>query len=183
MRSKGCFLVPDQPALDEFINQFFLQIHPETPVLDEARFWRLYSQASNYVPSGEHKISLFVFHAMLFNAVSYVSLSSINRCGFSDKETARSSFYKRTKLLFDLGAEILPLNKVQGAVLLSHQVSPDEPQTGSLWLVYAMQNAVIPRLPPKVLWSNAACRRRICSANSQWPGYGCGISQPFTCWP
>jgi hypothetical protein len=45
--------------------------------------------------------------------------------------------------LFDLGAEILPLNKAQGAVLLSHHVSPDEPQTGSLWLVYAMQNAVI----------------------------------------
>jgi hypothetical protein len=69
MRSKGCFSVPDQPVLDEFINQFFLHVHPETPVLDEARFWRLYSQASNGVPSWEHKISLFVFHAMLFNAV------------------------------------------------------------------------------------------------------------------
>ncbi|KAL4861851.1 hypothetical protein BDV12DRAFT_203622 [Aspergillus spectabilis] len=80
---------------------------------------------------------------MLFNAVSYVSLLSINRCSFSDKETARYLFYKRAKLLFDLGAEIFPLNKAQGAVLLSHQVSPDEPLTGSLWLVYAMQNAVI----------------------------------------
>ncbi|KAL4914577.1 hypothetical protein BDW62DRAFT_219990 [Aspergillus aurantiobrunneus] len=143
MRSKGCFSVPDQPVLDEFINQYFLHIHPETPVLDEAGFWRLYSQAGGDAPTSEQKISLFVFQAMMFRAISYVSIESINRCGFSDKESARASFYKRAKLLFDLRAENLPLNKAQGAVLLSHQVSPDDPQTGSLWLVYATQNTVI----------------------------------------
>jgi hypothetical protein len=69
MRLKGCFLVPNQLVLNKFINQFFLHVHPETLVLDEARFWRLYSQASNGVPSWEHKILLFIFHAMLFNTV------------------------------------------------------------------------------------------------------------------
>ncbi|KAL4885413.1 hypothetical protein BJY04DRAFT_230958 [Aspergillus karnatakaensis] len=143
MRSKGCFSVPDQSVLDEFINQFFLHIQPETPVLDEAKFWRLYTQASDGRAHTEGKLSLFVFQAMLFRAVSYVSLESMNRCGFNDKESARAAFYKRAKLLFDLRAENQPLNKAQGAVLLSHQVSPDDPQTGSLWLVYATQNTVI----------------------------------------
>lgn len=32
------------------------------------------------------------------NYCQYVSLESINRCGFSDKETARASFYKRAKV-------------------------------------------------------------------------------------
>ncbi|KAL4864855.1 hypothetical protein BDV12DRAFT_158423 [Aspergillus spectabilis] len=143
MRSKGCFSVPDPSVLDEFITEFFLHVHPESPVLDEAKFWRLYMQPDHGESQTEGKLSLFVFQAMLFRAVSYVSVGIINRCGFSDKETARAAFYKRAKLLFDLGAENLALNKAQGAVLLSHQVSPDDPQTGSLWLVYATQNTVI----------------------------------------
>ena len=42
----------------------------QTPVLDEARFWRLYLQAGTGATGPEQKMSLFVFHAMLFNAVS-----------------------------------------------------------------------------------------------------------------
>ncbi|KAL4928917.1 Zn(II)2Cys6 transcription factor [Aspergillus undulatus] len=143
MRSKGCFSVPDHSVLDEFVNQFFLHIHPETPVLDEAQFWRLYQPTKSETTDSGEKVSLFVFQAMLFRAVSYVSQESIIRCGFSDKDTARASFYKRAKLLFDLRAESSPLYKAQGAVLLSHQVSPDDPQTGSLWLVNATQSTVL----------------------------------------
>ncbi|KAL4789285.1 hypothetical protein BDV19DRAFT_397190 [Aspergillus venezuelensis] len=143
MRSKGCFSVPDQRVLDDFINQYFLHIHPETPVLDEAGFWRLYKGDESRSTNPGEKMSLFVFQALLFRAVSYVSQETILRCGYADKETARAAFYKRAKLLFDLRAESSPLNKAQGAVLLSHQVSPDDPQTGSLWLVYATQNTVI----------------------------------------
>ncbi|KAL2861971.1 hypothetical protein BJX68DRAFT_14041 [Aspergillus pseudodeflectus] len=143
LRSKGCFSLPEQPALDEFITKFFLHTHPQTPVLDEAKFWRVYLQRDGPIQSSDQKISLFVFHAMLFMACSDVSLETIQKCGFTDKETARASFYKRAKLLFDLRAENSPLNKAQGSVLLSHQVSPDDPQTGSLWLVYATQNTVI----------------------------------------
>ncbi|KAJ0421307.1 hypothetical protein BJY00DRAFT_323322 [Aspergillus carlsbadensis] len=143
LRSKGCFSLPEQAALDEFVTKFFLHAHPQTPVLDEARFWRLYLQRDGPIQTSNQKISLFVFHAMLFVACSDVSLETIRKCGFTDKETARTSFYKRAKLLFDLRAENSPLNKAQGSVLLSHQVSPDDPQTGSLWLVYATQNTVI----------------------------------------
>lgn len=42
MDSKGCFSVPDNPMLNEFISPFFLHIHPGVPLLDEAKFWRLY---------------------------------------------------------------------------------------------------------------------------------------------
>ncbi|KAL4957086.1 hypothetical protein BDW69DRAFT_201962 [Aspergillus filifer] len=143
MRSKGCFSVPDQPGLDDFVNQFFLHIHPETPVLDEAGFWRLYKGDEIRSTNAGEKMSLFVFQALLFRAVSYVSQETILRCGFADKEAARAAFYKRAKLLFDLRADSSALNKAQGAVLLSHQVSPDDPQTGSLWLVYATQNTVL----------------------------------------
>jgi hypothetical protein len=70
LRSKGCFSLPDQPALDEFVTQFFLHIHPQTPVLDEAKFWRLYLQRDSAARNSDQEISLFVFHAMMFMACS-----------------------------------------------------------------------------------------------------------------
>ncbi|KAL2848978.1 hypothetical protein BJX68DRAFT_267326 [Aspergillus pseudodeflectus] len=143
LRSKGCFSLPRQPALNEFVTEFFLHTHPATPVLDESKFWHLYLQLDGGIQNANQKLSLFVFQAMLFMACSNVSLETIQNCGFPDKDTARASFYNHAKLLFDLHAENSPLNKAQGSVLLSHHISPDDPQTGSLWLASAIQNTMM----------------------------------------
>ncbi|KAF9890807.1 hypothetical protein FE257_005378 [Aspergillus nanangensis] len=143
LTSKGCLNVPAQPALDDFVKQYFLHVHPGTPVVDEASFWHMYLECDNSVLGGDQKLSVFVFQAMLFTSCSYVSEESIRQCGFSDKRAARNSFYNRAKLLLDLKAEDRPLCKTQGAILLSHHVSPDDPQIGSLWLANATQNAVL----------------------------------------
>jgi hypothetical protein len=76
LRSKGCFSLPEQPALDEFVTKFFLHTHPQTPVLDEAKFWRLYLQRDGPIQTSDQKISLFVFHAMLFMACSVCRAAS-----------------------------------------------------------------------------------------------------------
>ncbi|GAB1201946.1 hypothetical protein APSETT445_000544 [Aspergillus pseudonomiae] len=49
----------------------------------------------------------------------------------------------------DLKAEDQPLERAQGALLLSYQASPDDPQIGSLLLANAIQNAIILGKPPK----------------------------------
>ncbi|KAL4895623.1 hypothetical protein BDV59DRAFT_211269 [Aspergillus ambiguus] len=141
--SKGCLMVPAQPALDDFVKQYFLHVHPGTPVLDEASFWHMYLECDNGLLGRGLKMSVFVFQAMLFTSCTYVSEASIQQCGFKDKRVARNAFYNRAKLLLDLKAEDQPLSKAQGAILLSHHVSPDDPQIGSLWLANATQNAVM----------------------------------------
>lgn len=181
LSSKGCRIFPDEDATDEFVRQYFKRIHPSVPVVDEAEFWRIYQDGSG---PGK-KLSLFVFQAILFAScpVSHapwthelrsftsssflpinklVSLETLRRCGFGDKQDARKQLHNRakvsaaqlilfflcqailtfhfSKLLFDLKAETRPSAKAQGAILLTHHTSAEDPQAGSLWLMKAIES-------------------------------------------
>ncbi|KAL2861204.1 Zn(II)2Cys6 transcription factor [Aspergillus lucknowensis] len=138
LASKGCLSVPEESVLDEFVRQYFLHIHPGSPVIDEAEFWRVYRN-----PAAGKKISLFVFQAILFAGSPYISTQTIRKCGFTDKRNARNTLYKRVKILYDLHAEDRPHPQAQGSVLLTLHTSANEPQICSLWLTRAIQNAMI----------------------------------------
>ena len=62
LASKGSLSVPDWPTINEFARQYFLNIHPCLPALDEAEFWRISAN------SASHTISLFVLQALLFSS-------------------------------------------------------------------------------------------------------------------
>lgn len=66
LEGQGCFRVPTPEALDEFVQEYFLHVHPALPLLDEAWFWTIYSRPAR----GRSNLSLFVFQAMLFTACS-----------------------------------------------------------------------------------------------------------------
>ncbi|KAL4808628.1 hypothetical protein BDV18DRAFT_167664 [Aspergillus unguis] len=165
LSAKGCLSVPDE--LDEFIRQYFLQVHPSTPMIDEADFWRIYQ-------GEEGKISLFLFQAVVFAACPYVSLETIRRCGFADKRAARNTLYKRAKTLYDLRGEDRPYPLSQGCVLLALHTSAEEPQISSLWLTRAIQNALLigrqpgpaeeiqPFLKKRLWWSIILRDRCVC---------------------
>ncbi|KAL4914851.1 hypothetical protein BDW62DRAFT_213144 [Aspergillus aurantiobrunneus] len=138
LASKGCLSVPEESVLDEFVRQYFLQVHPSSPVIDEAEFWRVYRN-----PAAGKKISVFVFQAILFAGSPYVSIETIRKCGWTDKRNARNVLYKRVKALYDLHAEDRPHSQAQGSVLLTLHTSANEPQISSLWLTRAIQNAMI----------------------------------------
>ncbi|KAJ5807958.1 hypothetical protein N7474_009227 [Penicillium riverlandense] len=146
LASKSSLTLPDQDAIDEFVHQYFRHIHPTVPVLDEGEFWRIYQGD----PEPE-RLSIFVFQAVLFASCPFVSLETLYRCGFNDKRDARNKLYNRTKLLFDLKAEVRPSAKAQGAVLLTHHTSAEHPQAGSLWLTRAIENALIIGAQPSLL--------------------------------
>jgi hypothetical protein len=63
MATKGCLQVPAQPALDDLVRMYFMHVHPYSPILDEASFWRSYRRGPS---SDERPMSLFVFQALLF---------------------------------------------------------------------------------------------------------------------
>ncbi|KAE8421244.1 hypothetical protein BDV36DRAFT_280808 [Aspergillus pseudocaelatus] len=137
LASKGCFSLPRRPILDEFVKRYFLHIHPGTPVLDEAEFWGLYSQHGDSAATHGQRISVLVLQAMLFRSCPvrlFRMISGIDKLNLL--------------LLLDLKAEDQPLERAQGALLLSYQASPDDPQIGSLLLANAIQNAIILGKPP-----------------------------------
>ncbi|RAQ73039.1 hypothetical protein COH20_007456 [Aspergillus flavus] len=169
LASKGSLSVPDWSTINEFARQYFLQIHPCLPVLDEAGFWRISAD------SASHTISLFVLQALLFSSCPHVSLETLHKCGFSDRRKARTTFYNRAKLLFDLQAENDAFAKAQGSVLLAHHTSAHDPQASSIWLMRAIQNAMIVGCGPgpgdqginlslmKRLWWSMVLRDRVLS--------------------
>ncbi len=63
--SQGCLRIPTRAILDEFMQQYFLHVHPLLPFLNEGDFWNLYCYQGSGKP-GE-KMSLLVFQAMLFS--------------------------------------------------------------------------------------------------------------------
>ncbi|KAE8308225.1 hypothetical protein BDV41DRAFT_592293 [Aspergillus transmontanensis] len=138
LASKGCFTLPRRPVLDEFVKKYFLHIHPGTPVLDEAEFWQLYSQQGDGGTSNGRSISVLVLQAMLFRT-----------CPVRLSRMIAGIPKLNPLLILDLKAEDQPLERAQGALLLSYQASPDDPQIGSLLLANAIQNALILGKPPK----------------------------------
>ncbi|KAL2838313.1 hypothetical protein BJX68DRAFT_259267 [Aspergillus pseudodeflectus] len=171
LASKGCLSVPDESVLDEFVRQYFLHIHPTSPVIDEAEFWLWYR---NPAAAPGKKISLFVFQAIIFAGSPYVSAETIRKCGFPDKRSARNTLYKRVKALYDLHAEDRPHPQAQGSVILTLHTSANEPQISSLWLTRAIQNAMIigcqpgptedidPSLKKRLWWAIILRDRSIC---------------------
>ncbi len=73
---QGCLRVPTRTILDEFVQQYFLHVHPLLPLFNEGDFWELYCQqgAGSVPPAG--RMSLLVFQAVLFAACNVSSFRS-----------------------------------------------------------------------------------------------------------
>ncbi|KAI0141635.1 hypothetical protein GGR57DRAFT_403338 [Xylariaceae sp. FL1272] len=142
LESQGCLRVPTRDILDEFVKQYFLHVHPLLPLINEGDFWDLYCHQGN--GGTTEKLSLLVFQAMLFSCCNFVSKTTINSLGFPNIRAARATFYRRTKLLYDLDTEASLVYLAQTALLLSYW-SPNwshatkKPNTA--WLGIAIQNA------------------------------------------
>ncbi|KAI0882230.1 uncharacterized protein GGS22DRAFT_49430 [Annulohypoxylon maeteangense] len=142
LESQGCLRVPTRAILDEFVQQYFLHIHPIMPVINEGDFWEMYCNQSFAEPTD--KISLVFFQALLFSSCNFVSKSSIKALGFPSIRAARATFYRRTKLLFDFDTEISLVGLAQTALLLSFWAtnwSLAAKKLNSTWLGIAIQNA------------------------------------------
>ncbi|PNH44324.1 hypothetical protein VD0004_g3339 [Verticillium dahliae] len=140
---QGCLRMPTRAILDEFVQQYFLHVHPMLPLLNEGDFWDMYCNGGSKSLQQE-RISLLVFQAMLFSTANFVSRQSIKALGYATIRAARASFYRRAKLLYDLETESSPLSIAQAALLLTHWSAPASHsfrKPNTQWLAIAIQNA------------------------------------------
>ncbi|KAF5519523.1 Cutinase transcription factor 1 beta [Colletotrichum aenigma] len=139
---QGCLRIPTRAILDEFVQQYFLHVHPLLPMLNEGDFWDVYCMNPSSMPSD--RLSLLLFQAMLFASCNFVSRQTIKTLGFATIRAARAAFYRRAKLLYDLESESSPLAISQAALLLSFWSPPSSPalrKQNTAWLTIAIQNA------------------------------------------
>ncbi|CAH0037767.1 unnamed protein product [Clonostachys rhizophaga] len=137
---QGCLRVPIRPLLDEFLQQYFLHVHPMLPLVNEGDFWDLYSQNPK-ATSPDDRLSLLLLQTILFASCNFVSKTTLKALGFPNIRAARAGLYRRGKLLYDLEAESSPLASAQAAVLLSLWAPPSTKKPNTSWLSLAIQHA------------------------------------------
>ncbi|GJC80640.1 cutinase transcription factor 1 beta [Colletotrichum liriopes] len=142
LESQGCLHLPARPMLDDFVEQYYLHIHPLVPLIDEGEFWDMYSQTEKESVS-DVKMSLLLFQSMLFSSCTFVPFDTIKKLGFSTFRTARAAFYRRVKLLYDMDTESSLLPLAQSALLLTAWVPPSNLNLSpyKTWLCRAIQHA------------------------------------------
>lgn len=142
---QGCLRVPTRPVLDEFIQQYFLHVHPLLPMLDEGDFWDTYHGSPGAVNARPPPpISLLVFQAMLFASCNFVSRRALESLGHASARAARAAFHRRCKLLYDMDTESSVVAIAQAALLLTHWSPPTSSaprKPNSAWLAIAIQHA------------------------------------------
>jgi hypothetical protein len=70
--SQGCFIVPQRAALDDFLRQYFLHVHPMLPILNEKDFWLSYNSVDGHV---EYEMPMLVLQGILFISSGVRSLA------------------------------------------------------------------------------------------------------------
>ncbi|KAF5557741.1 cutinase transcription factor 1 beta [Fusarium napiforme] len=141
--SQGCFVVPQRAALDDFLRQYFLHVHPMLPILNEKDFWLSYNSVDNDV---EYEMPMLVLQGILFISSGFVSSDTIRMLGFDDVHQAKLAFYRRSKLLYDFSVEKSCIAIAQASLLLAHThliprcIAGNKP-LGSIWLGIAISYA------------------------------------------
>ncbi|UPL02999.1 hypothetical protein LCI18_013933 [Fusarium solani-melongenae] len=145
LESQGCLEVPTNEVLDDFIQQYFLHVHPLLPLINEGDFWDAF-----YLRDAHDRVPLLVLQAMLFSSCPFVSQESLEAFGFPDTRTARAILYRRARLMYCFETEFQPIYLAQAALLLSFwSPNPSEPQSlasttkkaNTRWLGVAIQQA------------------------------------------
>ncbi|CAH0023964.1 unnamed protein product [Clonostachys rhizophaga] len=107
---KRVFELPAQPHLDTLIRTYFEYLWPFAPIICRADFIQRY-RAGN--------CSLFLLYAILATTVPFAPEDAISGLGFQDRSTAQTSFFTKSRLLYDFHCERDLLAMLQGSIVLS----------------------------------------------------------------
>lgn len=95
LESKGALCLPTARFRTELLNSYILWVHPQVPILDLEEL--LLSIADN---NGVNRISLVLFHAVMFAAAGFIDIAHIRDEGYPTREVAREVLFRRAKVLF-----------------------------------------------------------------------------------
>ncbi|KAM5373450.1 hypothetical protein ACJZ2D_006944 [Fusarium nematophilum] len=140
LERRGCLHLPAKPALDEFVQQYFLHVHPILPLINEGDFWAMYRSPPCEATNAD-RLSLVVLQAMIFVACPFVPTSTLEDLGLSSARHARSVLYSKTKTLFHMGNHRDNVSRAQAALMLTYHAPAIYDRTNSYWLGIAIHFA------------------------------------------
>ena len=90
--SQGALSIPDDELRNQLLRDFIWYSYPYMPVICLEDFLQALEG------DGQHRISLILFHAVMFAGSSFVDELYLHQAGFEDRRSARAFFYKKVKV-------------------------------------------------------------------------------------
>ncbi|KAA8915548.1 hypothetical protein TRICI_002287 [Trichomonascus ciferrii] len=130
MEAKGGFTRCVPHIEQALIAVFFEKFYPIYPIVDRQKFMQDYNDG---------KVPWILLHAVCFISSIYAPFSLLHAAGFADRNQARSTFYSRGKILFDLNYERNKLVSIQTQLLFSFNVGrPNDLYYTHTWIGIAV---------------------------------------------
>jgi hypothetical protein len=96
---KQVFTLPPLRLQNALLAAYVEYVHPYMPLMELHDFLRVVGDRSG--ASG--KISLFLYHAVMFSATAFVDESLLRDAGYDSRREARRAFFSRTRVSSFLG--------------------------------------------------------------------------------
>ncbi|KAL1615262.1 hypothetical protein SLS56_011886 [Neofusicoccum ribis] len=153
----------------ELVRLYFSNVHPICPIIDEHRFWELYSSVSEDAFSA--RFPSILFQSMLFAAFAHANSEQLRAAGYQSSHDAQAEYYRILKAAYQ-SAQVQVSNEVdeivlaKTALLLSFWCPPQvDVMTTSFWADRAFhhtkqflrkwarrENTPVPKRPGIVHW-------------------------------
>ncbi|EXJ68293.1 uncharacterized protein A1O5_08908 [Cladophialophora psammophila CBS 110553] len=115
LKHKGVFDIPNAHCRNELLRSYFLFGYPLLPLLDVETF--LGPMLEN---DPKDKVSLLLFYAVMCSGAAHVDMQVLRKLGFNSRKLARSAFFERARLLYDLDCESDRVSFVQAFLLMTY---------------------------------------------------------------
>ncbi|KIW31921.1 uncharacterized protein PV07_03508 [Cladophialophora immunda] len=115
LEHKGVFDIPNTNCRNELLRSYFLFSYPLLPLLDVESFL-----APMLKDDTGGKVSLLLFYAVMCSGAAHVDMQVLRELGFKSRKLARSAFFERARLLYDLDCERDRVSLVQAFLLMTY---------------------------------------------------------------
>ncbi|KAL2131002.1 hypothetical protein VTI74DRAFT_5684 [Chaetomium olivicolor] len=135
---KQVFMLPPLRLQNALLAAYVEYVHPYMPLMELHDFLKVVNDRTG--ASG--KVSLFLYHAVMFAATAFVDESLLKDAGYDSRRDARRAFFSRTRLLYDFDYETDRLILVQGLLLMTYWYeTPDDQKDTWHWMGVAISLA------------------------------------------
>ncbi|KAL4792559.1 hypothetical protein BDV19DRAFT_251000 [Aspergillus venezuelensis] len=136
LQQKGVFEIPPAELQRMVLDKYEEFLHPLLPFLNVVQVRRtITGQDTNT------KISLFLYHAVMFIGLSCVDDGTISRLARVSKQAARAASYEKAKTLFEMDIERDRAAICRGSILLTGHPYQLDPKDATYWLGVAISQA------------------------------------------
>ncbi|KAL4941547.1 hypothetical protein BDV06DRAFT_194212 [Aspergillus oleicola] len=136
LQQKGVFELPPTDLQQIVLDKYEDFVHPLLPVLDVVKFRRAIDGQET-----DDKVSLFLYHAVIFIGLSCVDNNTVSRLAHVSKQAARVASYEKAKVLFEMDVEKDRAAICRASILLTGHPYQFDPKDATYWLGVAISQA------------------------------------------